>query len=102
MRSQVYIKHFFGSIARYKTALLLGFLMASMSLNAQFNFNNNFRGNQPANVIVGADPESEDSDLPYFTSGIDDPIGAGWLRLTKAAEKQNGYMYYDRSFPSSM
>src|SRR5690606_10847529 len=38
----------------------------------------------------------------YLTSGIDDPAGAGWLRLTKARKDQKGYAYVNRSFPSTL
>ena len=38
--------------------------------------------------------------VAHFTSGNEDAVGQGWLRLTSATTNQAGYAYYDRSFNS--
>src|SRR5690554_25536 len=79
--------------------MLCSVLLFSIPTFAQFTFTDDLKGIQPADFVVGA---QSGSDLPYFTSGVDDPVGAGWLRLTRAAYQQNGYAYIDKSFPSTM
>ncbi|PKD20023.1 hypothetical protein APR41_15235 [Salegentibacter salinarum] len=41
-------------------------------------------------------------DQAYLTSGVVDPINAGWLRLTEDTGNQKGYAYVNRSFPSTL
>ena len=38
----------------------------------------------------------------YLTSGIDDPVGDGWLRLTKDTIWQTGYAILNKAFPSEL
>src|SRR5690554_579432 len=78
--------------------MLCSVLLFSIPTFAQFTFTDDLKGIQPADFVLGA---QSGSDLPYFTSGVDDPVGAGWLRLTRAARQQNGYAYIDKSFPST-
>lgn len=73
---------------------LLFVLIAIQPLSAQFTITEDFRGSGSPDIIIG--------DNAYLTSGIDDPVGAGWLRLTKALENQKGYAYVNKSFPSTL
>ena len=62
---------------------------------AQFTIIENFHGSSVgSNIKVGGSA--------YLTSGIDDPVGEGWLRLTKDLGFQKGYAYIDSSFPSTL
>lgn len=73
---------------------LLLIILAIQSTSAQFTITEDFRGSGSPDIIIG--------DHAYLTSGIDDPAGAGWLRLTKARKDQKGYAYVNRSFPSTL
>jgi uncharacterized repeat protein (TIGR01451 family) len=76
-------------------SLLLILLLFSTNLYAQFTVVENFRGNNLSGSIVsGGDA--------YLTSGIDDPVNNGWLRLTKDDAYQKGFAYVSTSFPSTM
>lgn len=68
--------------------------LAIQPLSAQFTITEDFRGGGSPDIIIGDDA--------YLTSGIDDPVGAGWLRLTKAIGNQKGYAYVNKSFPSTL
>ncbi|RAV27758.1 Ig-like domain-containing protein [Sinomicrobium soli] len=63
-------------------------------VSAQFTITDDFRNQGSPDVVIG--------DNAYFTSGVADPVGAGWLRLTEAAGNQKGYAYINRSFPSTL
>ena len=39
--------------------------------------------------------------VAHFTSGVEDPVGQGWLRLTSNVGNQAGYALYDYAFHSS-
>jgi len=76
-------------------------IMDYQTSKAQFTIIDDLRGNNYPHIKVGG------GDIPaqgeaYFTSGIDDPVGSGWLRLTRDQNNQRGYAYIDRSFPSGM
>lgn len=79
-----------------KTALfILLFYSASLTVTAQFTITENFRNsNVSSDIKIGGDA--------YLTSGVVDPEGAGWLRLTPDENNKAGYAYIDRSFPSTM
>src|SRR5690606_31055090 len=88
-------------------ALCKGALLAVASLfachtsKAQFTIVDDLRGsNYPHIKVGGGDVEAQGE--AYFTSGIDDPVGSGWLRLTRDQKNQRGFAYIDRSFPSGM
>ena len=68
--------------------------------NAQFTFKDDFKKNTAPDVIISGIGGANGT--AYLTSGIDDPLGAGWLRLTKATINQGGYAYVDKSFPSTL
>jgi len=68
---------------------------------AQFTITDNFRGSGSSDVKVGGSNIASQGEA-YFTSGVDDPVNSGWLRITKALGNQRGYAYIDRSFPSTL
>ncbi len=82
------------------TLLITLCLMACHTSKAQFTIIDDLRGNNYPDIVVGGPGGSQGT--AYFTSGIDDPVGSGWLRLTKDAPQQRGFAYIDRSFPSGM
>lgn len=76
--------------------VIMGLFFFATQGNAQFTITENFKGNNVgSNIIMGGNPEA------YLTSGKDDPVNDGWLRLTKDAGNQRGYAYIDNSFPST-
>jgi len=79
-------------------ALLL--LFFAIQANAQFTFKNDFKNNTAPDVVISGTGGANGT--AYLTSGIDDPPGAGWLRLTKATTNQGGYAYIAQSFPSTL
>ena len=73
---------------------LLSFVFPAI---AQFSIIESLRGSTlGSNIQMGGEPSA------YLTSGIDDPEGDGWLRLTKDVTYQKGYAYIDIPFPSSL
>jgi len=80
-------------------AILLSMFYVN-ELKAQFTFKDDFKNNSAPDVIIGGSGGANGT--AYLTSGIDDPSGAGWLRLTKAATNQGGYAYIAQSFPSTL
>ncbi|SFW59901.1 hypothetical protein SAMN02927921_02631 [Sinomicrobium oceani] len=70
------------------------FLLFAQQATAQFTITNDFKGNGSPDIIIGNNA--------YLTSGVDDPVNAGWLRLTKAQGNQKGYAYINKSFPSTL
>src|SRR5690606_10836919 len=66
---------------------------------AQFAISEDFRGSGNPNVIIGGPGGS--AGTAYLTSGIDDPVNQGWLRLTTSDANQRGYAYINNSFPST-
>src|SRR5690606_23088958 len=91
----------FASRALYKGALLaVASLFACHTSKAQFTIVDDLRGNNYPDIIIGG-PGGVQGEA-YFTSGIDDPVGSGWLRLTKDRTNQRGFAYINRSFPSGM
>lgn len=77
-----------------KLLFFLAFLSYSFQAMAQFTVTEDFRGAGGPDIIIGDDA--------YLTSGVDDPVGAGWLRLTEALGDQKGYAFVDKSFPSTL
>lgn len=75
-------------------------LFCIVQANAQFTFKDNFKKNTSPDVIISGVGGANGT--AYLTSGIDDPLGAGWLRLTKANTNQGGYAYVAKSFPSTL
>lgn len=71
-----------------------------VKVHAQFTFKDDFKKNTAPDVIIGG--SGGINGTAYLTSGIDDPLGAGWLRLTNATTNQGGYAYVNKSFPSTL
>lgn len=61
---------------------------------AQFTIIEDFKGQISSDIILGDDA--------YLTSGKDDPVGSGWLRLTADEQSRKGYAYINRTFPSTL
>src|SRR5690554_1656964 len=96
----LYIKNPSNIYKLKKILLLYGFLFLSLFSYSQFTVSDDFRNQGGPDVVIGG-PGGTDG-VAYFTSGVIDPVGAGWLRLTNASGNQRGYAYIDRSFPSSL
>ena len=77
------------------TSLFFAFWVAGQSGYAQINIFEPCTNNTAVNpnIIISGDA--------YFTSGVNDPSGAGYLRLTEAANYQTGSVYINQSFPST-
>ncbi|WP_417351684.1 hypothetical protein [Flavobacterium alkalisoli] len=76
------------------------FLLAGVNKAfAQFAIMEDFRGNGNPSIIIGG--PGGGGGMAYLTSGINDPVNQGWLRLTNSSAYQRGYAYVDNSFPSS-
>lgn len=82
-------------LRRIIASLFMLFLLGTFQqASAQFTVTEDFRGSGSPDVIIGDDA--------YLTSGVDDPVGAGWLRLTEDEGDQRGYAYINKSFPSTL
>ena len=82
------------------TLILFFFISQATPVFSQFTISENFRGSGSPQVIIGG-PGGIDG-TAILTSGITDPLGAGWLRLTNSTVNQRGYAYVDKSFPSTL
>ncbi len=84
-------------------ALMLCFFLLILGWNnsafAQFAIMEDFRGNGNPDIIIGGPGGA--GGTAYLTSGIDDPVNQGWLRLTSSDGNQRGYAYINNSFPST-
>lgn len=79
------------------TIALIFFLWYSEAL-AQFTITENFKGSTTgSNIVLGGSPNPA-----KLTSGIEDPVGAGWLRLNRSGTNQRGYAYVNTPFPSTL
>ncbi|MGK6350515.1 hypothetical protein [Parapedobacter sp. DT-150] len=85
---------------RVITLAAAAIIMACQTSKAQFTIIDDLRGNNYPDIVVGGPGGTQGT--AYLTSGIDDPVGSGWLRLTRDQTNQRGYAYIDRSFPSGM
>lgn len=61
---------------------------------AQFTITDNLKGSTAPGIEIG--------DSAKLTSGDEDPVNAGWLRLTNDGNHQKGYAYVNKSFPSTL
>lgn len=80
-----------------KYALLIIFLLSIMAaeLFAQFTITNPLTTSNSTGLKIGGNA--------YLTAATGvDPNGSGWLRLTDAQVKQEGYMYVKQDFPSTL
>ena len=77
--------------------ILFFVILTPFKANAQFTITENFKGSSVGgNIVLGGEPTA------YLTSGIDDPVNNGWLRLTNDNTQQKGYAYINTSFPSTL
>jgi len=74
--------------------LVVTLFFITYQVNAQFTITDNFKGSTVQDVIIGDDAK--------LTSGDEDPINAGWLRLTNDGNNRKGYAYVNKSFPSTL
>lgn len=95
-----YLTHKFCNCFAKFILIFFLFITYSTKLFSQFTITENFRGSGSPQVIIGG-PGGADG-TAILTSGIDDPLGAGWLRLTNSTVNQRGYAYVDKSFPSTL
>ncbi len=77
--------------------IIISYFIFTPQAKAQFTITENFKSSSVgSNVILGGNPSAT------LTSGINDPVNEGWLRLTKDANDQRGYAYINTTFPSSI
>lgn len=69
-------------------------LLLSLTARAQFTITENFKSSSTGNVTLGG--------AAKLTSGVDDPVGQGWLRLTEDVGNQVGYAFVNAGFPSTL
>lgn len=67
----------------------------SLSVQSAFLYNETFTNSDANGWVFG---EENNSKKPYLTSGVTDPTGEGWLRLTESKKNQSTFAYYDRAF----
>ncbi|WP_207428526.1 Ig-like domain-containing protein [Pedobacter sp. SYSU D00535] len=83
-------------MAKYLRAVLFfAFFIYAGDLLAQFPFYESFMGPTAKNLVFGGEPTA------YLTSGINDPDGQGYLRLTNKDNNQTGYVVCNAVFPST-
>lgn len=75
-------------------------MLGTIEANAQFAITEDFRGSGNPDIIIGGPGGTEGT--AYLTSGVNDPLNAGWLRLTNATTYQKGFAYVNKSFPSTL
>jgi len=77
--------------------LVMSNCMFISELSAQFTIKENFQGSSVgSSIVLGGTPSA------YLTSGIDDPVNEGWLRLTNCDGNQKGFAYINSTFPSTL
>jgi hypothetical protein len=85
-----------------KAIFCLGLFIALGTTNvmAQFAITEDFRGSGNPDIIIGGPGGTEGT--AYLTSGVNDPLNAGYLRLTNSNTYQKGFAYVNKSFPSTL
>jgi gliding motility-associated-like protein/uncharacterized repeat protein (TIGR01451 family) len=73
---------------------VLLFLLLSYQGRTQFTINNSFMTNDETGIIRGGGAK--------LTSGLEDAVNMGWLRLTSDTYDQSGYAYVNQPFPSTL
>lgn len=71
------------------------------SVYAQFTIREDFKGNDIKGDVILGGPGGAGG-IAYLTSGKEDPINNGWLRLTKHIRDQRGFAYLNKTFPSNL
>lgn len=83
---------------------LFVFLLMQVSYGrifAQFTIREDFKGNDIKGDVILGGPGGAGG-VAYLTSGKEDPINNGWLRLTKHVQNQRGFAYLNKTFPSNL
>lgn len=75
--------------------LSVGAILTSNKVYAQFSIDEPFKNTTTNNQIVFGDDAR-------LTSGIEDPVGAGWLRLTPDETSRKGFAYINTPMPSNL
>ncbi|NSL89936.1 DUF11 domain-containing protein [Chitinophaga sp. Mgbs1] len=83
-----------GLVSCRRLLFVYTFLLVSLQAAAQFTITENFKSSSSGNVTLGG--------AAKLTSGVDDPVGEGWLRLTEDATNQVGYAFVNQGFPSTL
>ncbi|MBB2149313.1 T9SS type B sorting domain-containing protein [Pedobacter gandavensis] len=86
-------KGFKPKVCSYLTCFFF-FAMLIPSAKAQFTITENFKGSSTGNITIGGSAK--------LTSGKEDPVNNGWLRLTPDSTNKIGYGYVNQSFPSTL
>lgn len=85
---------YFQKQTKYFLIIFISLFCFTEQAKAQFTITDNFRSSSVPGVVIG--------DNAKFTSGDEDPVNAGWLRLTSDGNDQKGYAYVNKSFPSTL
>ncbi|MGK6352493.1 hypothetical protein [Parapedobacter sp. DT-150] len=80
-------------VSKYLLCVAIPLLTVRMAM-AQFVVYNDFKSSAAPGFHMGGSA--------YLTSGRDDPLNAGWLRLTADNANEEGYTYLDEAFPSTL
>src|SRR4051794_13643049 len=89
-----YKKQLFSGIGIFRFLMIGLFVLSGLPGFAQFTITEDFRGSASANIVIGDDAQ--------LTSGVFDPVNAGWLRLTPNEGNKKGFTYINKSFPSTL
>jgi trimeric autotransporter adhesin len=73
--------------------LFLVMIFTSNRLRAQFPYFNSFKTSDASEIVLGGDAK--------LTSGSEDPVNSGYLRLTPAQPNKRGFAYIEKQFPST-
>ncbi|WP_316822488.1 gliding motility-associated C-terminal domain-containing protein [Pedobacter gandavensis] len=88
---------FSAQLFKPKVWILLLFIISAVSAqqaSAQFTITENFKGSSTGNITIGGNAK--------LTSGKEDPVNNGWLRLTPDSTNKLGFGYVNQSFPSTL
>ncbi len=87
------------TIYRYRVLVVLSclFLLPVRGLTQGFTILESLRDSKSESFTFDGNPVKA-----YLTSGVEDPAGDGWLRLTNDKTWQTGYAILNQSFPSNL
>jgi uncharacterized repeat protein (TIGR01451 family)/gliding motility-associated-like protein len=89
-------QHFFNNTYCLRLYVLVCVLVIGVQVSAQFTVHETFSNSSlGTGVVYGGDA--------HLTSGVEDPVGQGWLRLTPATINKGGYSYVNNpTLPSNL